>query len=67
MVVYIFETINKLFISTIPNKYIPLQNLIIDFVSTFICYFMKIKLDLFSAIIMCSISTMGAESISNLL
>lgn len=38
LVTYIFGSINKLFIPIIPNKYIPIQNVIIGFISGFICY-----------------------------
>lgn len=67
LVTYIFGAINKLFITSIPNKYIPIQNVIIGFISAFICYFMKIESNLFIAIITCLIATMGAGGISDLI
>ena len=67
LVAYIFGSINKLFMPSIPNKFIPIQNLIIGFVSAFICYFMKIESNLFSAIIVCLTATMGAGGISDLI
>ena len=67
LVSYVLGAINKLFVKTIPNKYIPMQNVIVGFVSAFICYFMKIESNLFSAIVMCLISTMSAGGISDLI
>ena len=43
LVAYILGSITKVFIDKIPNKYIPLQNVIIGIVSALICYFTKIE------------------------
>ena len=67
LVAYTFGAINKLFIPIIPNKYIPIQNVIIGFVSALICYFIEIESNLFSAIIVCLTATMGAGGISDLI
>lgn len=66
LVAYVLGSITKIFISTIPNKYIPLQNVIIGLISAFICYFTKVETDLFQAIVLCLVSTMGAGGIADL-
>ena len=42
IVTYILGAITKLFINKIPNKYIPLQNVIVGIISGCICYWVKI-------------------------
>lgn len=66
IVAYIMGSITKLFIDTIPNKYIPLQNVLIGLISAFICYFTKIETNLLQAIVLCLVSTMGAGGIADL-
>ena len=39
LVAYVLGSITKIFIDKIPNRYIPLQNVLIGLVSAFICYF----------------------------
>lgn len=67
LVTYIFGSINKLFISKLPNKYIPIQNVLIGILSGLICYIGEIETNLFQSIIMCLISTMGAGGIADLI
>lgn len=67
IVAYILGSITKIFVDTIPNKYIPLQNVIVGFVSAFICYFAKIEPNLLQAITLCMLATMGAGGISDLI
>ena len=43
VVTYVLGAITKLFIESIPNRNIPIQNVIIGIVSVFICYFTKIE------------------------
>jgi len=66
IVAYIFGAITKIFIESIPNKYIPIQNVIIGFISAFICYFCGIESDLLQAIVLCLLATMGAGGIYDL-
>ena len=56
----------KLFIDTIPNKYIPLQNVLIGLISAVICYLTKIETNLLQAIVLCLMATMGAGGIADL-
>lgn len=66
-VAYFFGAISKLFINNIPNKYIPIQNVIIGFISGFICYVIDLDENIISAIILCVISTMSAGGIADLI
>ena len=67
VVAYILGAITKLFIYKIPNRYIPIQNLIVGFISAFICYFSKVEPNLLSAIVTCLMATMGAGGLSDLI
>lgn len=65
LVTYIFGAITKATIDTIPNKFIPLQNVIIGVVSGLICYFTKVEPDLFISLILCLIASSGAGGIAD--
>ena len=67
IVTYILGAITKLFIEAIPNKYIPLQNVVIGVVSALICYFTKIETNLLQAIVLCLTATMGAGGVADLM
>lgn len=67
IIAYLFGAITKLFIDKIPNKYIPIQNIIIGIVSGLICYFMKIEQNMLQSIVLCLIATMGAGGIADLI
>lgn len=66
IVAYVLGSITKLFIDTIPNKYIPLQNVLIGLISAVICYLTKIETNLLQAIVLCLMATMGAGGIADL-
>ena len=66
IVAYVFGAISKAFIEAIPNRLIPLQNVVIGFISALICYFCKIEADLLQAFVLCLIATMGAGGIADL-
>lgn len=67
IVAYIFGAITKLFIDSIPNKYIPIQNVIIGVISAIICYFAGIETNLLQSFVLCLIATMGAGGIADLI
>ena len=67
IVAYILGAITKIFIDTVPNKYIPIQNVIVGIVSALICYFTKIEPNLLQAIVLCLVATMGAGGIADLI
>ena len=65
LVTYIFGAFTKAFIETIPNKYIPLQNVIIGVVSGILCYYTKVEPDLFTSLILCLIASSGAGGVAD--
>ena len=66
IVAYICGAITKCFIDEIPNKFIPLQNVIIGVVSALICYFCNIETNILQAFVLCLMATMGAGGIADL-
>ena len=67
IVAYIFGAITKTFIDNIPNKFIPLQNVIIGIISALICFFTKIETDILQSIVLCLTATMGAGGVADLI
>lgn len=66
IITYTFGAITKHFIDVIPNKYIPIQNVIIGIISGLICYFLKIEPDIVNALILCFFSAIGAGGTADL-
>lgn len=66
IITYIFGAITKTFINKVPNKYIPLQNVIIGIISGLICYFTKIEANLLQALVLCFMSAIGAGGTADL-
>lgn len=66
IVAYILGAITKIFIETIPNKYIPIQNVVVGIVSALICFFTGVEPNLLQALVMCLVATMGAGGIADL-
>lgn len=66
LVAYVLGSITKIFIDEIPNKYIPIQNVIVGIISAIICYFTGIEPNLLQAIVLCLVATMGAGGIADL-
>ena len=54
-------------IDEIPNKYIPIQNVVIGLISAIICYFTGIEPNLLQAIVLCLVACMGAGGIADLI
>ena len=67
VIAYICGAITKIFIDEIPNKYIPIQNVVIGVISAIICYFTGIEPNLLQAIVLCLVATMGAGEIADLI
>ena len=67
IIAYIFGAITKVFIDEIPNKYIPIQNVLIGIISAVICYFTGIEPNLLQAIVLCVVACMGAGGIADLI
>ena len=66
IVAYVFGAITKTFINEIPNRFIPLQNVVIGLISALICYFTKLEPNFLQAIVLCLMATMGAGGIADL-
>ncbi len=60
IVTYILGAFVKLKWQTLPRKYIPLQNVLIAFISAFICFFTHLEPNLLQALVLCFSATMGA-------
>ncbi len=67
IIAYIFGAVTKIWIDEIPNKYIPVQNVIIGIISAVICYFTGIEPNLLQAIVLCLVATMGAGGVADLI
>ena len=66
LVTYILGAITKVKIDKIPNKYIPLQNVVIGVISAVICIVWKIEPNPMQAVILCLLATTGAGGIADL-
>lgn len=67
IIAYILGAITKLYVEEIPNKFIPIQNVIIGAISAVICYFTGIEPNLLQAIVLCLVATMGAGGVADLI
>lgn len=67
IIAYICGAVTKIFIDEIPNKFIPIQNVVIGLISAIICYFTGIEPNLLQAIVLCLVATMGAGGIADLI
>ena len=67
LVAYIFGAITKIFIDKLPNKYIPIQNVIIGIISGIICFYLDIDNNLLNSILIGIMSTMSAGGIADLI
>ena len=67
IIAYIFGAITKVFIDEIPNKYIPIQNVLIGIISAVICYFTGIEPNLLQALVLCIVACMGAGGVADLI
>lgn len=66
MVTYIFGAITKAFIDKIPNKYIPIQNVIIAIISACMCYFFGVEEVFLKALVLCFFASTGAGGTADL-
>lgn len=67
IIAYIFGAITKIFIDSIPNKYIPIQNVVIGLISGLICYFTGIEPNFLQALVLCLVACMGAGGVADLI
>ena len=66
IVTYILGSFTKLKWVTLPNKYIPIQNVVIAIVSAVVCYFTKIETNFLQALVLSFSATMGSGGIYDL-
>ena len=66
IVTYIFGAITKIFIDKVPNKFIPLQNVLIGVFSALICYFFGIETNLLQAFVLCLSAALSAGGVADL-
>ena len=66
IITYIFGAITSAFIDKIPNKYIPIQNVVIGITSGLICYFLGIEPDIVQALALCLVASVGAGGTADL-
>ena len=66
LVTYVLGSVTKLFISSVPNKFIPLQNVLIGVASGLICYFTKVEPNILQALVICLMATTSAGGIADL-
>ena len=60
IVTLVAGAITKTFVDTVPDRFIPLQNLIIGIVSAVICLVFKVETDILQAFVLCIIASLGA-------
>lgn len=65
-ITYILGAITKLFVDSVPNKYIPIQNVIIGLISGLICYFTKIEPNLLQSLVLCFAAATAAGGTADL-
>jgi hypothetical protein len=66
LVTYILGAITKTKVDKIPNKYIPLQNVIIGLVAGTVCFLIKIEPNIINSILLCLLATTGAGGVADL-
>jgi len=66
IITYIMGALNKLFFKEIPNKYIPIQNVIIGVLSGVACYYLGIYDNMLQSLVLCFMSAIGAGGTADL-
>ena len=67
IVTYILGSFTKLKWNKMPNKYIPLQNVLIGLISATICFVFKIQTNFINSLVLCFLAVMGAGGTSDLM
>ena len=67
LVAYVLGAISKMFIDKLPNKFIPIQNVLIGILSGVICFFLKVNDNLLNSIVVCLMSTFSAGGMADLI
>ncbi len=66
IITYVLGAVNKIFWESLPNKYIPIQNVLIGFISGLICFIFKIEPNFITSMVVCLSATMSAGGIADL-
>ena len=66
IITYVLGAVNKIIWESMPNKYIPIQNVLIGIISGLICFIFKIEPNLLTAMVLCLSATMSAGGIADL-
>ncbi len=66
LMTYILGAVTKTFVDQVPNRYIPMQNLLIGLISAGICVYAKIETDVLQAIVLCVSASAGAGGLHDL-
>ena len=66
IITYILGAITKIFVNKIPNKYIPIQNVVIGLISGLVCYFTKVEPNLLQSLVLCFIASNAAGGTADL-
>lgn len=66
LITYCMGALSKAFFTTLPNRFIPLQNVLIGAISGLVCYYSKLENDFLAAFILCITASMGAGGIADL-
>ena len=66
IITYTLGAITKIFVDNIPNKYIPIQNVLIGLISGLICYFTKVEPNLLQALVLCFFAATSAGGTADL-
>jgi len=67
IITYILGAITKIFVDVIPNKYIPIQNVIVGLISGLVCYFTKVEPNLLQSLVLCFTAATAAGGTADLL
>ncbi len=66
IITYVLGAVNKIIWESMPNKYIPIQNVLIGIISGLICFIFKIEPNFLNAMVLCLSATMSAGGIADL-
>lgn len=66
IITYIFGAFTKLKVDTVPNKFIPIQNVLIGLLSALVCFFCGVETNLLQSFALCLTASMGAGGLADL-
>ena len=67
IVAYTAEALMQAIFKKLPNRFIPIQNVLVGFISGLICYFGGLEKNLFISIGTCMMSTLSAGGITHII